>query len=221
MFPERVKKKIKEKGFVRYVLQGVRKNFKKGLILRRDSVFKVDAAFNNLEDFLGCLNNKGFVIYGTALGLIREGGIMEHDLDVDVGIRFTDFDYKMLSMLYSKGFKVSRIFGMPGCGWAIHFRRDFVKVDLSFFYEDENCFWNSLWDNKGMNGLSDMIVHSYPKKFFANYAYTDGIRHLSQSYIEYVYGKDWRIPVTPWNWKTDHKCIDKKLKSKLLKKYGG
>lgn len=157
-------------------------------------------------------------VYGTCLGLLREGGIINHDLDTDMGIMINDFDYKIVNDLIKNGFMLRKVFGMPSCGMEMAFFKDGVKTDLMIFYKLDGRIFNCLWDNGGKK-LSDMIVHSYDKSLFNLYEETDGVRHLTRKYIEHVYGPEWRTPTSPWNWRTDHKCIDQNLKNKILINY--
>ena len=182
-----------------------------------------EIAIKNLKQFTNCLDEKYFLIYGTCLGALREEDIITHDLDIDIGIMEGDFKFEMVNLIMSKGFSLERIFGMPTCGFEMSFRKNGVKVDLMLFYTNNDLIWNSLWDNACKNGLSDMIVHSYSADVFEleqlkigkNYFYS-----LGEKYIKEVYGENWRTPITPWNWRTDHFCIDDNLKIELIKKYG-
>lgn len=163
---------------------------------------------------------KAFAVYGTCLGFQRDGDIILHDLDTDMGIMAHDFNYNILEDLQRAGFKITKIFGMPSCGMEIAFKKDGIKTDLMLFYKHDKLLFNCLWDNGGENGLSDMIVHSYDPALLKSFETTKGVRHLSRDYIESVYGLEWRTPTSPWNWRTDHKCINKYLKQLILKKYG-
>ncbi len=173
-----------------------------------------------LLDFLKCLDGKGFGVYGTALGLIREKSLIKHDKDIDVGILIDDFDYSMIVKIIKKGFILHKIYGMDSCGFEMSFVKKSIKIDLMFFYKKNDIYWNCLWDNGGENGLNDMIVHSYPRKIIETIKKTNNISHLSENYVKYVYGENWKFPIISWNWKTDHNCIDKNLKFKLIRRYG-
>lgn len=181
-------------------------------------------ARNDLRKFYNILGGNGFLVYGTALGAIRENNIIGHDLDIDIGIMAENFDLKMINDLILSGFNLIRVFGMLHCGFELSFKSvNGIKIDLMFFYKEGNKIWNSLWDNGGVNGLSDMIVHSYPTTMFKNNnCYIDNLNYkcLDIDYIEHVYGKDWKTAKKEWNWRTDHLCHDKELKKELINKYG-
>jgi hypothetical protein len=156
-----------------------------------------------------------FLAYGSCLGMIREGDIMKHDLDTDVGILAEDWNFDFLRQFTSAGFKIMNIFGMFNYGCEIALSKNGIKTDVMFFYKDKDRVWNALWKNGCKNGQDDMIRHIYPKELFESVKeITDKelnnylVLAKTEKYLETVYGKDWRIPVKKWDWKTDHKCIE-------------
>lgn len=170
------------------------------------------AAINNIID-IQKLFPRSFAVYGTALGCLREGNIIDHDKDTDIGILFRDFTWEQVSHAIRRGrFSIISIFGSYPYGMEIAFRRNGVKTDLMLYYENGDKFFNVLWNNGGRNGSSDAIVHEYPSFMFdVEKGFLDDfeIRTLGEQYIEHVYGTKWRTPVKEWNWRTDHKCIKK------------
>ena len=182
-----------------------------------------EIAIKNILDFTSCLNNKYFLVYGTALGTLRDGDIISHDLDIDIGIMEKDFNWDMVNEIFKKGFSLVRIFGMKSCGLEMTFKKDDIRIDLMFFYKDFNVIWNSLWLSDGINGLKDMLIHSYsPEVFKVEEKILRGFKlnSLGEDYIKRVYGYNWRTPVKQWNWQSSHFCIDNELKLDLIKKYG-
>ena len=180
-------------------------------------------SLNLISEFVECLEDKYFLCYGTSLGANREKNIITHDLDVDIGIMRGDFKLEYVNAILDKGFKLIRLYGMLECGLELSFRKDGVKIDLMVYYQTGNKIWNCLWDNGGVNGLSDMIVHSYETKLFEIQQLELGGRlfySLGLNYIKAVYGENWKKPITPWNWRTDHLCHDDELKIKLKQIYG-
>ena len=111
---------------------------------------------------------------------------------------------------------------MKSCGFEMTFKRNEIKVDLMFFIQ-RRFDMESLWLNNGINGLSDMLVHSYnPNYFEIEEKILSGFKFysLGENYIKSVYGDNWKTPVKEWDWKTSHFCIDNNLKIELIKKYG-
>lgn len=151
-----------------------------------------------------------FLCYGTALGSIREGHILDHDLDTDIGILASDFNYELLKAFTDNGFSIRNIFGMINWGGEIALTRGGVKTDIMFFYPDGDKYWNCLWKNACKNGIEDAIKHEHSKLNIIK-SKIDGheFNCLGENHLIDAYGKDWRIPVKVWDWQTSHKCIKK------------
>jgi hypothetical protein len=180
-------------------------------------------AVKTLSELVSCLEDSYFLCYGTALGAIREKNINSHDKDMDIGIMREDFKIEYLNRIIGKGFRLISMFGMLNCGLELSFKIRGITIDLMIFYQEKDLIWNSLWDNGGKNCFSDMIIHSYQEKLFEITKKELGGRlfySLGIDYIEAVYGINWEKPITPWNWRTDHLCIDDEFKIKLSNKYG-
>lgn len=157
---------------------------------------------------------KSFAVYGTALGFVREGGIISHDQDTDIGIFSDDFSWDFISRaIHMMGFEIVSIYGMRHHGLEVSLRREGVKTDIMVFYREGNKVWNSLWDNGCRHGLADEIRHEYSDRAFKTKTIklNNGVNvaSLGEEYLEEVYGKDWRVPVREWDWRTSHKCIKK------------
>ncbi len=179
-------------------------------------------AQKTLVDFVSCLEEKYFLVYGTCLGALREKDFIGHDLDIDIGIMRKDFKLEYVNALIEKGFKLHNMFGMLECGLELSFKKDGIKIDLMLYYQTGYKIWNCLWDNGGRNGLNDMIVHSYDTKLFEIQELELGgelFYSLGLDYIKAVYGEAWKTSITPWNWRTDHLCHDYELKIKLISQY--
>ncbi len=174
---------------------------------------------NDLEEILSGFNIQMFLAYGTCLGVVREGDIIDHDLDTDVGILAEKWNFDVIPALYKAGFRILNIFGMFNYGCEIAVARDGVKTDIMFFYKKRGAdckeyYWNALWKNGCRNGQADMIKHTYPVELLEVLkdvklgGYHFGVPERTEDYLIRVYGADWRIPVKDWNWQTDHKCIE-------------
>lgn len=188
-----------------------------------------EQAIKNLVDVQKAFP-KGFLAYGSALGAHRDGDIISHDLDTDFGVFSEDFNFDAINGLLQNGFKILNIFGMRYHGFEIALARGGVKTDVMIIYKREfiqknsevgfstedkkkTIYWNSLWDNGGRGGMVDEIRHEYKSDVFLEKSIIKigdhNFNYFGEKYIEAVYGEDWMTPVTPWNWRTDHKCLKK------------
>ena len=146
-----------------------------------------------------------FLCYGTALGSIREGDILTHDLDTDIGILASDFSYDKLKELFDAGFTIHSIYGLINWGCEIAVRKNGIKTDIMFYYPNDKGYWNSLWDNNCCNGQSDSIRHQIKGiNIIKSKLQGQVFNCLDENYLVEVYGKDWKIPVKQWDWRTSH-----------------
>ncbi len=124
-----MKNKIRCKLFLKKFIKSIRKiNFLNCFyffLIKRMPAKKINTKTGTeiLIDFLKCLNGRGFAVYGTALGIIREKSLIRHDKDIDVGILIDDFDYSMIVNIIEKGFILSKIYGMNSCGLEMSFKK--------------------------------------------------------------------------------------------------
>jgi hypothetical protein len=150
----------------------------------------------------------GFCCYGTALGIAREGHILDHDLDTDIAVMSEDFSWAQVSEAVRAGFVIITIYGMRHHGLEVSLERGGIKSDIMVLYRENGKVRNSLWDNGSRNGMSDEIRHEYPAEIIVPITGSLGgseVKTLGPDYLAHVYG-DWKTPVTSWDWRTDHKC---------------
>jgi hypothetical protein len=176
-------------------------------------------AVQNLKEISEILtrnNVRNFLVYGTCLGAVREGNIIEHDLDTDLGIMAEDWKFDILRQFIEAGYEIRNIYGMFKYGCEIYLRKNGIKTDIMFFYKDEKKgqYWNCLWDNQCVNGEKDKIKHVYPIfafNYFDRSTLCDigfNVPQHPESYLSLVYGPEWRTPVKEFDWRTDHQCTE-------------
>ena len=153
---------------------------------------------------------KWFVISGTFLGLIREGGFLKHDYDIDIGIDSEDYNHNVIinKISKSKKFFIRKIdFLREG-----FFKKDkyltkekrivLVKlihksglnIDLFVHYRENNIYWHGSsfhrWDNHIFN-LKNYNLHGIDVLGPENY----------DLYLTENYG-NWRTPVKDFHFNT-------------------
>lgn len=174
-----------------------------------------DIAIRNLVQIRDAFKGKAFLLYGSALGAIREQKIIAHDKDTDMGVFEKDFDLSVISNLCRHGFNIGHVFGMRHYGMELAVGKGGVKTDLWVIYESPDRFWNALWDNKrsyDKNEINNAIVHAYSKEAMTLQKvmlYREEFMSPGEKYLEETYGPDWRVPKVEFNWRTDHACIQK------------
>ena len=141
---------------------------------------------------------KSFAIYGTALGIVREGKIIEHDTDTDIGLFSDDFDWKIIDTAIKYGFTIISIYGTRHHGLEISLARNGIKTDIMILYRDNDIVWNSLWDDDGRTEIG----HEYPADIMVvtekRVQSGSHIKTLGEPYLRYVYGETWRTPIKNW-----------------------
>jgi len=141
---------------------------------------------------------KSFAIYGTALGIVRDGQIIEHDTDTDIGLFSDDFDWKIIDTAIKYGFTIISIYGTRHHGLEISLARNGIKTDIMILYRDNDIVWNGLWDDDGRTE----VRHEYPADIMVvtekRVQSGSHIKTLGEPYLRYVYGEKWRTPIKKW-----------------------
>jgi hypothetical protein len=159
-------------------------------------------ALANLVDARDALVSCGarpFLVDGTLLGCIREGGFIGHDLDVDLGCFIEDLDVEaMTDAMTSAGFAPWKSYGTPERGFQLSFKRHGIKLDVFFYYIGERLTrFHAAW-------LKDTpIRYTYPPFSLAPVSFLGETFLAPDDPVRFLvtkYGLDWRTPVTPWDW---------------------
>ncbi len=150
-----------------------------------------------LRDFLeacGEADVSPFLMWGTLLGCVREGGFLKHDYDIDLGILARDWPKRspLIEAMRRRGY---------GLGLSGNYKMRFIRPDLPV-YLDVDVF--ILWGGKmvcchyhesGMDGAW------FPPDAFNNFRSLTfagtrvSIPDPPERVLETAYG-DWRTPVT-------------------------
>lgn len=149
------------------------------------------------QDAVKSIGGRPFLADGTLLGAVREGGFIAHDKDTDMGVFIEDYRTDLIFAMQRRGFRVRRIFGSPGRGFQIAFRRLGVKLDMFFYYTDERGRYHAAWKQ------GEPIRYGYWHFDLAPIGLM-GRTFLApddpERFLVTKYGPDWREPVTEWDW---------------------
>lgn len=167
--------------------QGMNKS-KKG----KQSGYSDELAAQALKDLKLVMDKHGipfFLISGTLLGCIREGKLLGHDKDIDVGI-WDNCDYEQLAT----------ILGESGYFYIVptrtkHFvmlrHLNGIAIDVFIHYREENDYWHAGVKIKWHNSPFELI-----EKNFLDNDYLipkDYNRYLTENY------GDWKTPKTDFD----------------------
>lgn len=174
-----------------------------------ENVFSKSDARHALSDFAALAAQNGspwYVISGTFLGLIREGGWLDHDYDVDIGVHAEEFDLQQMKTALQEcpAFEIRKIDNqiriarqgdryvienLPTMIKVIH--KSGINIDLFVHYLEDGVRWHGSilhrWDNHDFE-LVDYELDGVAVK---------GPKNADQ-YLTENYG-DWKTPVTEFN----------------------
>lgn len=158
---------------------------------------------------------------GTLLGFVREGDFIGHDNDIDLGVHIKHYKSAIDSAFKKAGFKKKFQYGDMQSGKEYTYKRQGIKVDIFFFYDEDAITWHGAWLYQSgffhsrwfrKFGLSKPSLIRYGYRSFE----LDKIKIRDRSfnipknpelYLEQKYGADWRTPTAEWNWATSPKNI--------------
>lgn len=160
------------------------------------------AALQAIRRFVACLDplaaGRYFIVDGTLLGLVREGGFIAGDYDVDFGIWAEDYREAIVASLVEAGFVHEATFGIPGDGLVQQFRDGAIRIDLACFHRTGQAIWSAVW-------ARDRMLRADFRPFDLAPANFQGIPVMMPSpperYLEAAYGRAWKTPVTVWDYR--------------------
>lgn len=165
---------------------------------------------------------------GTLLGIIRENRLLPWDTDVDLTIT-ADYAYQLreaVQHLERKGYRVktrsyNQDLGPFRKGDArivkiqtrqFYFFKGYSLLDIFIKYKSgEKYYW--MIDDK------NPVIKCCPAVYYENrtsYEFDGKLFKVPadyEEYLEYHYGKNWRIPVKEWDFRLDDSCEKEEMKA--------
>ncbi|MFT3888589.1 MAG: LicD family protein [Arachnia sp.] len=149
-----------------------------------------------------------FADFGTLLGLIREGRLLSHDLDIDLGVIANDhLDHDRIRIALERfGFKVWREYHVGGRLVEASFRLMGVKVDLNYYRVDDegSKAWLLYRDPDKSYGPRerDVVEMSYSPIREMTTITVQGVDIVvpanADELLAEKYGPTWRVPDKGW-----------------------
>jgi hypothetical protein len=165
-----------------------------------------EAVIRNLLDARAVLNSLGITFWltdGTLLGYFREGDILRHDRDIDLGLMIESYTDDIAPAFVEMGFDLMYVLGEKRQGLELSFVRDSVKVDLFFFYREGDRLWHGAWEGMDKGRKRNLIKYYYDPFELKQIEFL-GARFTvpadTLKYVETKYGKSWSTPVKDWDW---------------------
>ncbi|XP_054613745.1 fukutin isoform X2 [Dunckerocampus dactyliophorus] len=138
---------------------------------------------------------------GTCLGWFRQCSIISYSRDVDIGIFISDFRSDIITAFRTAGLSLKHKFGKVEDSLELSFVRDDVKLDVFFFYRDQDVTWNG-----GTQAKSGRKFKYIFPPFSLCWAELVEVKvHVPCETLDYVtanYGPAWSVPLRKWDWKS-------------------
>jgi hypothetical protein len=171
-------------------------------------------AFENLKTLHDLLHQRGiraFLDGGSLLGCYREGKLIDHDEDTDLGILIADWQREpaldFLRAATDAGFRVARYFGELALGLEICLHRRGVSTDLFFYYPDGDRVWCGGWVGTWIRALPGepkncrLIRYEYERFEIGTVRVQGAILHVpadTERFLVTLYGTSWKTPDPTW-----------------------
>lgn len=159
------------------------------------------------EKVMNRLNIPFFLSSGTLLGYYREGKILDHDYDLDVGIFKRDYTLRLIDEMENEGFNNYRNIGDVERGFEMSFYLPnspigkFAKIDI-FVHNSEQIgnkkyiYWASYKKPDYIQRIK-YRVSAFDIKPIKFNGVRVGIPANTELYLREHYGNDWKTPKKP------------------------
>ena len=177
---------------------------KKRFYIRKNGML----VLRDVQEILAELDIVSFADFGTCLGLVREGKMLEHDLDVDIGVIAGAARRNEIRIeLEKRGYKLWRQYVFDGRVVEESYRYYEVKIDLNYYEITENyartwLFYTKpdfVYDDKLTRHIVRMDYSPITGVYRRNF---EGVQIVlpqnPERLLEEKYGPNWRIPDTDW-----------------------
>jgi len=146
-----------------------------------------------MADVLKKYNVEFFLSSGTLLGAIRDKDFIKGDIDIDIGVKINYFkDNKLLAKVCADLKKVNIY---PHINWNDFASTCFLnsnKIPLDIYYYNKKGKYYNIYLKDKISRFPQEFIDSLDKIIFLGREFK--IPHNPEKYLEYLYGKDWRIP---------------------------
>lgn len=187
----------------------------------------------NFEDILKAIyqsNLKSYDIwldFGTLLGFYREKDLIPHDLDMDFGIIIPDYEafLKDEKVLFEQGFVRTKEFYYNDKIVEFSYSYKGLNVDFIVYDKKENTISSDtiFYMTNALGNPTRYEVYHYELPFTAltECRFKEilvKVPENTREYISHLYGEDFEIPNTHYNWKENpiYKQRDAKMAKVLL-----
>ncbi len=156
------------------------------------------------KEALNSINVPFMLACGTALGFYRERNFIEYDPDIDITLFIENYTDRIKPAMIKHGFRFLHQYGtvQNGLEWSFKLKpKIFPKLDFFFMYKEKDYYWRGSYmanDWAKVRAKREIPVQLrskfrpfkiFPVKFLDHEFNVPDI-----TYIEQLYGKNWRLP---------------------------
>jgi hypothetical protein len=135
-----------------------------------------------------------YVAFGTLLGIIREGGFIKHDRDMDLTVLPSDSSLlPFIKGLISKGFVFELAYLIDNERFY-EFRVRYKEISIDFFLPQENGSFLVFFISQNIITYPKPSIDRLPVKYFSI-----NIPSNINDHLEWCYGENWKVPDKQWN----------------------
>lgn len=162
-----------------------------------------------VQEILGEIGICSFADFGTMLGIIREGKLLAHDLDVDIGVILNEpFDvHRIRTVMERNGFTLWRQYIMGEDLVEESYTFNDLKVDFNYYRMEESCSKTWLFYRKPEHKYEQInhrhiVEMTYSPIREMQTVTVSGAKIIipknAEQLLEEKYGKTWRVPDKGW-----------------------
>jgi len=91
-------------------------------------------ALEKLKEVFNELNIDWFLVYGTLLGAYRDKDFISHDIDIDIGLFFSDYSKQIENTMVKYGFTKKHEFLVDNGKFAVEETYEYKGIGIDIFY---------------------------------------------------------------------------------------
>ena len=157
----------------------------------------VNSEISNVIEFLNDIKSCNyFFSCGTALGLVREGKLLDWDTDVDIDvINPTEFIIEdIINQMEKLDYSFQRVLKRKGKYSQIVFIKEpYHSIDFCFWYKDKNNWINDVPETHFFKRVHPLTIYNKFKEITINNI-DFRIPYNTDLYFKLLYGEDWQTP---------------------------
>ncbi len=161
-----------------------------------------------------------WIDYGTLLGAIRENDFIEHDFDIDIGVKYDNNNEKIEKAFKNIGILKLKEFILDGVVVEQTYEYNGLTFDIFYYFYNDNHMWTyTFYPVEGVSKkkkYSDKIVTTdlkvlkcfVKKRGIDKLLFKGGEYPIPENpigYLEENYGKNFMTPIKEWDYIEDPK----------------